>query len=214
MADTKKHWRDLVDVEDLDAHMFEVGQAAVNADLIKKMISQFPLQADSTLYVPGCGTGQMFDFLKPSDLGKLNFIFSDYKPEFLEKLKNRLPSGTKFQTLLDDVEESELDQKADAALIVLLLEHVDWKRALDNILKVQPEKIFLIIQEQDATDSMINKNRQLRPSMKKFSEIAKTELVDRKELERYLNLYQFQLQAIFIETVPHTKRMVALVFNK
>jgi hypothetical protein len=214
MADTKKYWKEIVEPDDLDAHMLEVGQATINAQLIYKMFSEFPLKDGNTLYVPGCGTGQMFDFLKPSELGNVKFLFSDFKLEFLERLKQRISADLNARFIIDDVEESKVIEKVDAALIVLLLQHINWKRGLGNILATQPSKIFLIIQEQDATDGEINQTRVLRPSIKKFSEVAKSELVDRTELEKYLKGQGYSKKWMRVEAVPNTKRMVSLVFTR
>lgn len=214
MADTKKHWQELVEPDDYDAHMIEAGQASVNAMLVKEMFSRFPLAAGSTVYVPGCGTGQLFDFLKPDALGSFRYIFADIKPEFLERLKNRISSGLNYKIIQDDVELSAVTEKADAALVVLLLQHIDWRVGLKNILVTKPKWLFVIEQEQDAKDSEINKNRKLRPSMKKFSEAAKTELLDRGELEDFLKGAGYARRWLQAESVPYTKRMVAFVFEK
>jgi hypothetical protein len=214
MGDTKKHWKEIVEPDDLDIHMLEAGQAEVNAHLVKRMFSLYPLDVGSTLYVPGCGTGQMFDFITPSELGNLNYIFADIKPEFLKKLKTRLPNELDAKLLEDDIEQSGVKQKTDAALVVLLLQHIDWRRGLNNILATQPTKLFLIEQQQLAKDSEINKTRKLRPSMEKFVAVAKTELLNLLELENFLKQKGYQKQWTHTESVPHTKRMVGFIFSK
>lgn len=214
MADTKKYWKEIVEPDDLDLHMVEAGQAETNAKLVRKMFSLFPVGHGTTLYVPGCGTGQMFDFISPSELGELKYIFTDIKPEFLEKLRSRLPATLDAEIIVDDVEHSEIKQKTDAALVVLLLQHINWRKGLTNILGTLPERIFLIVQQQDLKDSEINKSRKLRPSMEKFAAIAKTELVNLDDMEFFLKQSQYQKKWSHTESVPHTKRMVALVFER
>jgi len=99
-------------------------------------------------------------------------------------------------------------------LVVLVLQHIDWRRALDNIFSTQPSRIYLIEQEQDATASEINQHRQLRPTIKKFSELAKTELVNRYYLETYMKGHDYVLAWVRTEKVPFRKRMFAMVFQK
>ncbi len=214
MANTKQFWKEIVKAEDYDAHMIEAGQAEVNARLIQKIFQEYPLSLGSLIYVPGCGTGQMFDFLKPQDLGNFKFIFSDIKREFIAELEKRIPEGTDCLIVLDDLEESKINQKVSAALIVLVLQHIDWKLALNNIVVTDPELIFLIEQEQDASDGEINQNRNLRPTMKAFSEKARTELIGRKLLEDELYNKGYRLAWLKIESVPFRKRMFAMVFRK
>jgi hypothetical protein len=48
--------------------------------------------------------------------------------------------------------------------------------------------------------------------MQRFSELAKTELVDKGALESFLNRKGYIKGMMQIAAVPHTKRMVAMVF--
>ena len=130
MADTKKYWVEIVEANDIDLHMIEAGQASVNASLVREMLSRYPLPAGSTLYIPGCGTGQIFDFMQISEFGKVRFLFADIKAAFLGKLRGRLLALTDCEIVLDDLEESTITQKSSAVLVVLVLQHVNWRLAL------------------------------------------------------------------------------------
>jgi hypothetical protein len=204
VADAKKYWKDIVEAEDYDAHMIEAGPGFYQC---------LPGQNNAE-HIPGCGTGQMFEFLRPMDIGNLKYIFSDIKPEFLKKLTARIPRGTNFRTVVDDLEQSSIHEKVEGVLIVLVLQHIGWQQALDNVVSTQPKRIYLIEQEQDATDKEINEYRQLRPTIKKFSDLAKTELINRQDLEVYMNAHGYKLVWQKTEPVPFKKRMFGIVFQR
>ena len=84
---------------------------------------------------------------------------------------------------------------------------VAWKKTLMDMIDNE-----LILS--DATDKEINLNRQLRPTIKKFSELAKTELISRFDLETHMKGHGYQLVWLKVEGVPFRKRMFAMVFQK
>ncbi len=54
-------WTNIITADDLDTHLIDIGQAKVNASIVAQMLTDFPLNNNATLLIPGCGTGQIFD---------------------------------------------------------------------------------------------------------------------------------------------------------
>ncbi len=121
----REGWTKIVTAEDIDYHMDEIGQAETNAHLVAEMFGEFPLDKWSRLLVPGCGTGQMFDYIRPADIGNLEFTFTDLNPRFLLKLRERIPRYMCTNYIIaDDIDKylSELLAMAsgsDSNLLVL-----------------------------------------------------------------------------------------------
>lgn len=212
MGKTKSSWQEVVTSEDLDAHMIEIGQVEANAYILTQLLQSHPPRA-GLIYVPGCGTGQIFDFVNLDLLKNYEFLFSDIKRDFLNKLENRLSSKLKFQAFTEDVEETSVHKKVEAILAILLLEHVDWRLALSHLLRTNPEYIFVIIQVHTLQSGVVNTNRQLRPSIKLFSETARPELVAPEDLVQFLASMGFQKVAESSKEVPDNKRMLGLCFK-
>jgi SAM-dependent methyltransferase len=210
---TKDAWRKIVTADDLDGHMLDIGQAEANAKILVQLLEENPIKKGK-VYVPGCGTGQVFDFIDPEVTDGLEFLFSDIKLEFLEKLKQRLSSKLNFRVFTEDIEESSLKEKAEAVIAILLFEHVDWQKALANILHTSPEYIFIIIQGQAPNAQMVNVSRQLRPSIKKFIENARPELVDPVTLETLLVSNGFRKKIELGRDVPDNKRMLGVCYQR
>ena len=85
----KDAWIHVVKPADLDSHMENVEQARANAMIVKEMFEEYPLPKYSKLLVHGCGTCQMFDYKKPSDI--VQFItFADISKKMLNTAENRL----------------------------------------------------------------------------------------------------------------------------
>ncbi len=214
MADTKEHWKNIVTPEDLDFHLRVVGQASVNASLVKKMLLLHPLASGSTIYVPGCGTGQMFDYFNPTEIGRFEWLFSDYNGDLALRVHERLSKEIEFQVFVDDIENTKFTDKVDGALIVLLLQHINWRKALRNISRNEPKYIYCIIQDEDIYPQQESTRAELRSSIKKFSEVAETELIKESDLTSLLGSLTYK--KVFQESVavPESKRMVSLVYLK
>jgi len=76
------------------------------------------------------------------------------------------------------------------------LEHIEWKNGIDSIIKFKPSNLYFIIQEQKDMDytHTINTTRKLKPSIKKFAEIAHPQLIIKEELVNYLKEKQYIFQ--------------------
>jgi SAM-dependent methyltransferase len=211
VADTRVGWKTVVTPDDLDAHMREIGQVQANGELISQMFNEVRLPRGSRIYVPGAGTGQLFGFVIGWE--KYDFLFTDLRSDFLSCIPKRMPQTTYFRTLVDDVENSNVDTFADVALVVLVLEHVDWKKALREILRARPRHFFIVIQRNEIAGSSVVAKRVLKPSIQRFAAVAKSELVDASALISELSSLGFKLASRSERSVPDRKTMIGLRFT-
>jgi len=209
-------WTKIVTSEDIDIHMSEIGQAETNAKLVLEMLTDFPLDSNSKLFIPGCGTGQMFDYIRPNQMGDYKFIFSDLNPNFLEKLKRRLSKypNVNYSLYIDDIESTKLSGSYGGVLSVLLLQHINWKEGIEKMVGFNPLKMYFIIQSQGNKDHPVSKERILRNSIAKFAEVANPTLVPIAGLIDYLERRNYQLCKTYKKVVPDDKIMNGLVFKK
>ncbi|NQV08370.1 class I SAM-dependent methyltransferase [Candidatus Woesearchaeota archaeon] len=212
----RKAWTEIITPEDLDDHLAEIEQAETNAHLIVEMFNDFSIESGPELLVPGCGTGQMFDYIEHTMIGDYNFTFTDLNPKYLEKLGGRLLKNGDmgYSILIDDIEDTKLSGIFDGILAVLLLQHIEWRKGINSMLGFNPSMIYLIIQEQENEDHVVTKERDLRPSIKKYAEIENPCLVPRQELTDYLRNRDYKLLKDYERQVPDQKSMIGLVFEK
>ena len=214
----RKGWLEIIGADDLDSHMAEIGQAEVNADIVKQMFEDYPLAVGSRLVVPGCGTCQMFDYMAPSDLrAGIELTLTDINPDYLAKAQERLLRrfpGTRYDVRVDDIEETRLEGKYGGILITLVLQHVNWRKALDSMMGLRPDKLYIIIQEQDATKYAVTKKKELADAWKRYAEIANPKLVPRAELIDYLVKNGYGSLGHHKRDVPDNKTMAGFVFEK
>jgi hypothetical protein len=212
----RKGWTEIITPDDLDGHMAEIGQAETNAKLILQMLREFPLTKGGKLFIPGCGTGQMFDYVKPDELGQYEYTFSDFNPSFLKRLEQRLSrfSGMRYRIVEDDIETTHVTGHYEGILTVLLLQHIEWHKGIESMLKLTPDRMYFIIQQQDMAKHAMTVERNLRPSIREFAKIANPHLVPRNELIEYLEKKDYMLLRSYDREVPDKKVMVGLVFEK
>lgn len=209
----RKGWTEIVTADDIDSHMDAIGQAQVNAYLVEEMLDEFPLGVGDSLFVPGCGTGQMFEYITPQEIGDYWFTFMDLNPSFLKKLEERLwNSEALFDTGVSDIEKGGFSYH-DGVLAVLLLQHVEWRKAVDSMMEFHPSRMYFIIQEQDG-ENPVTEGRELAHSIAEFAKIARGRLVPKAELTDYLAGKGYNLLKTYEEPVPDAKTMVGLVFEK
>ena len=212
----RKGWMEVIGVEDLDSHMAAIGQVQANAEIVKQMFEDYPLRNGAKLLIAGCGTGQLFDYLKPSDLGNLELTLTDINPPYLSATEQRLRKfgGVKYNLKIDDIEATNLQGHYDGILIVLVLQHVEYKKALASMLSLNPSRFYIIEQEQDTTQHAVAKGRKLTEAWKKYAEMANPQLIQRKELTGYLKEKGYVNIKVYEREVPDNKRMVGFVFEK
>lgn len=209
-------WTHVVKADELDIHLDAIGQAEVNAEIVEKMISDFPLPKGSKLLMPGCGTGQIFNYISHKVLSCHKLVFTDINRTFLDALSERL-SGTEiwnFSCHIDDLEGSVLSERFDGIIPVLVLEQLEWEKAIQTMVGFMPTFIYLIIQEQSSAAETIRVHQKLPDSMKRFSEMAEPRLVPRDDLIGHLSAENYRLNKVYEQQVPNNKVMAGLVFEK
>jgi SAM-dependent methyltransferase len=212
---TRLAWTTIVAPNELDAHMTETGQLEANAEVLNGLMREYNKLGPHMVYVPGCGTGQLFAALNHQSPLKDTYLFCDIREEFLQKLERRLSRDVKYSVRVDDIEASKVTEKYDAAVIVLVLEHVDWNLALTNVLKVLPEMIFIILQVNgDAEAGAVTKQRKLKPTIKKFAEVANPQLVSTAKLEAQMTDLGFKKIKELDKPVQDNKIMRGLCFAR
>ncbi len=211
MADTRVGWQEIVTPDDLEGHMLDIGQVKANAALIDQMLAG--LRAGTRIYVPGAGTGQIFDYMK-SKWSSFDYIFSDLRLDFLDRIARRMPAKVKFRLAIDDVEDSTASFTCDIALVVLVLEHVEWKKALREILKTRPREMMIVIQRNHEVGTRVVAKRKLRPSIAEFAKVATAELVEATDLIGEMKKLGFQPTWQAEREVPDSKAMQAIRFTR
>ena len=213
----RKGWMEIVSPEDYDAHMEEIGQAEANAFLVAKMFKDFPLNEGASLLVPGAGTGQMFDYITPFQIGLCSFTFSDISSRLLGRLEQRLLKmypRFRYKAVLDDIEDTRLKGPYDGILTVLLLQHIEWRKGIESMVGFNPKRMYFVIQQQENQSRAINMQRKLQPSIEEFARIANPHLVPKQELVDHLRDNNYGLLGSYEKQVPDEKTMVGLVFEK
>ena len=211
----REAWITIIRAEDYEAHMAAVGQAQANAKLVAEYLAAQSPGAGASLLFLGAGTGQMFDFVSPTVLLPYQTTFADINAAYLRRLDERLHEveGLRYATVLDDVEKPGLIPGFDTVLTVLLLEHVDWRKAVSTIGGLAGERTFVVIQENPATLTTAITPRGIPGTMKIFTEVHPT-LIPRIELITEFARHGFALNYLAEKTVAEGKRMLALGFAR
>ena len=212
----REAWTPIILAEDYEAHMAAVGQAQANAKLVAEYLAAQAPQEGASLLFLGAGTGQMFDIVQPTILLPYQTTFADINAAYLERLDERLRLvvGLRYATVVDDVEKTRLIPGFHTVLAVLLLEHVDWRKAASTIGSLASEQAFVIIQENPANlATAMTPSREITGSMKIFKEVHPA-LIPRGELVGEFASHGFALTYSAEKTVADDKKMLALGFAR
>jgi SAM-dependent methyltransferase len=204
-ASLREVWRSHITIEDYERHMAAVGQAQANASLLEEVFRDFAPRVGARILFAGAGTGQCFDYLPSNLLSRYRATFADINRQYLARLAERLRSSD-ISTVVDDIEDSRLAGPFDLAVAILVLEHVDWRRAVKALAR-QSARLFLVIQQNPAGATPVR----LEGSMVALSELH-PQLVDRDRLVEAVTSAGFQLQRTSERQVLDGKRMLALDF--
>ncbi|MFQ5406198.1 MAG: methyltransferase domain-containing protein [Candidatus Micrarchaeia archaeon] len=215
MVDEVFAWTNSIVPEDLDAHMASIGQVQANALITEKLFADYPLKPGSSLLVHACGTCQLFDFFDPSVLWSgLKVTLADVSLKLIDAAKKRLASlKLSFPIVRDDIENTSFQGDFNAVLLVLVLHHVNWKKSVENMIKLNPSVFYVIEQEQDGS-SAVNLKRELPESIRKYAEEYAPAPIKRKEITSFFEEKGFKLQHTEEQQVPDNKKMIGLVFTK
>lgn len=210
----KEAWLYVVEPNDLDTHMTNIRQAETNARIVKDFFEKYPLKEGSKLLIHGCGTCQMFDYITSSDMGEAEITFADISQKMLDKAKQRLMNfdgKLSYRILIDDIENTNIKEHYDAVILTLVLLHTDWRRSLENMIKLKPSSLYIIEQEQ-TSGSAVTKERTLPASIQRYAELAVPELIPLRELAEFLDKKGYKLVYTTERAVPDNKVMVGLIF--
>ena len=204
-APLREVWRDRITIEDYERHMAAVGQAQANASLLEDLFLQFAPRLGARILFAGAGTGQCFDYLPANLLGRYHATFADINPGYLARLAERL-AGTDIATVVDDIEATRLAGPFDLAIAVLVLEHVDWRRAVASLVR-QAARVFVVIQQNPATPPP----SRLEGTMTMLYESTPT-LPDPATLVAAFEAHGFAATRTSLREVPDEKRLLAFDF--
>jgi len=215
-GELRKAWQEIITAEDYDQHMATVGQAEANALLVRDLIVNSSLPPDGRILFAGAGTGQMFDFVDPEFLATWQVTFTDLNQGYLDKLQLRLSaSSVRFVCQVDDIENTSLRGPFDLIVLVLVLEHVKWQRALNQMVGLNTQS-FLIVTQQNPPEfsSGVTPGRTLPPSIELASKTAVSHLLDKAELVDFLQSLGFEPVKEDNRPVLDNKIMRGIVFKR
>ncbi|MFC1752575.1 class I SAM-dependent methyltransferase [Thermoproteota archaeon] len=206
----RRAWMDIIDPTELNMHIAETGQAETNAKLMELMLKEYPVK---DLLIPGCGNAQFADYVDP-DFG-CKLTLTDIRPEFLVNAFASLRGKVEgYSTGIDDIEDTKLKGPYGGIFITLVLQHVEWRKAIDSMLSLNPTNLYTIIQEQKDGRHPVTLTRKLLPSIREFSEMTSGLLVPRDGLVEHMNGCDYNLLKTYERPVPDDKVMTGLVFGK
>ena len=197
--------------------MTDIGQAQANADLVLRLLTEVRLSSGSCVLFAGAGPGQMFDYAATDVLRRLDITFTDINEEFLSRVADRARHAglTKFQTVLDDVESPHVPGPFDVTVLVLVLEHVNWKLALKALADL-PSRRFLIVTQRNPVglDTNVSPNRPLRGSLQEANQGEEPHLIDDEELRTEMGGLGYKLRNYEERSVLDAKTMCGYVFSR
>lgn len=204
-------WTEFVTPEDYEAHMAAVGQAQANAELVKVMLEKWPPDGRRLLFA-GAGTGQILDFTGPDFLEPYQVTFTDINAPFLDRIKDRLArTGCRdHHEIVDDLENTQLEAYYSGAVVVLVLEHIHWRKGIESLAKLQTGRCYIVIQENPPE---LSPARQPVGSMSIFLQVT-PKLVPAEDLIEAMCDQQYSLIGRESRTVADEKKMVGLVFER
>ena len=135
-------WRAGITAEDYERHMAGTGQPRANADLLAELFRERPPARGAAVLFAGAGTGQIFDDFPVEMLEPYRVTSTDINADFLRRLAARFPCAT----AVDDIECPTLTGPFELAIVILVLEHVDWRRAVGGLCGIA-RRVFVVIQQ-------------------------------------------------------------------
>ena len=144
----REAWRDRIRIEDYERHMAANGQAQANASLLEDLFLNYAPPLGAQILFAGAGAGQYFDYFPGKLLGRYRPTFADINPLYLRRLSGRI-AGVDYASIVDDIADSRLPGPFDLAIVILVLEHTDWRQAVDCLTR-QAARVFTVIQQNPA----------------------------------------------------------------
>lgn len=197
-------WKAGIAARDYEEHMAAVGQAQANASLVEEAFIRWP-PGPGWVAMAGVGSGQIFDYWDGAALRNHSTVFTDLSEVFLRELRRRRPGCA---VVADDIENSALAPVFMGVIVVLVLEHVDWRHVVQSLARICEGRCYIVIQENSRETPALK----LRGTMAVLRE-AGSVLVDRAELIEAMGDLGFGIVGETERVVPDSKRMRMLVFE-
>jgi hypothetical protein len=197
-------WRSFITAGDYERHMAATGQLQANGDLLAELFREHPPAPGAAVLFAGAGTGQIFDYFPTAALAQYRVTCSDINPAYLERLAARFSCDV----AIDDIQSPSLRGPFDLAIVILVLEHVDWRRAVAGMCGAAA-RVFVIVQENPEGLPA----RPLAGTMAVLQDLPPS-LVDRAELIAEFAGRGFDLARVSTRAVRDGKKMVALDFKR
>jgi hypothetical protein len=204
-ASLREVWRDHIRIEDYERHMAANGQAQANASLLEDLFLNYAPPLGAPVLFAGAGAGQYFDYSPSALLGRYRTTFADINPLYLSRLSERI-AGVDFATVVDDISESRLTGPFDLAIVILVLEHTDWRRAVACLAR-QAARVFTVIQQNPAAAA----HHRLQGTLALLEDVPPV-LVDPADLTAAFEEWGFRCHRTDSRGVAGGKTMLALDF--
>jgi hypothetical protein len=202
-------WAGHITADDYERHMASTGQPQANADLLGELFRDAPPALGARIWFAGAGTGQYFDYFLSATLGPYRPVFTDLNPRFLDRLATRcIAMRRPCQTLVDDIEAPSVEGPFDLAIVILVLEHVEWRVAVAELCRMAA-RVFAIVQENPAGLS----EPPLPGTVAALRDLPK-QLMNRGELIAEFDGRGFELARTTLRAVRDGKQMVGLDFRR
>jgi hypothetical protein len=147
----------------------------------------------------------MFEHCAPGLFTGYELFCSDINPAFLEKLRARC----ECRTVVDDIEDSRLEPGFSLIIAVLVLEHVEWRKALASLARLQPEHLLVVIQR-NPEGALPYRARS--GTMRLFGSEVEPNLLQSSALVEEFERVGFRLELQRERPVADGKAMVGLLF--
>ncbi len=201
----RQAWTQFIAAEDYEAHMAAIGQAQANASLVAELFAAAAPPTGSRVLIAGAGTGQMFDYCAAGLFRPYSLVCSDLNPAFLEKLRGRW----ECQTVVDDIEDSRLEPGFSLIIVVLVLEHVEWPKAVASLARLRPERVLVVIQR---NPEGALPHRERVGTMRLFGSEIQPNLIEASALIEEFERTGFRLRLQSERPVADVKTMLGLLF--
>jgi hypothetical protein len=193
-------WREDITAEDYERHMAATGQPQANAELLAELFRERPPARGASVWFAGAGTGQIFDDFPLEVLEPYCVTCTDINPTFLRRLAERFPC----ETAVDDIECPTLAGPFELAIVILVLEHVDWRRAVSGLCGIA-RRVFVVIQQ--------NPEGLVPQALGGTMSLVRGQLLREDELIAEFAQHGFQLGRTSARSVRDGKSMVAMEFE-
>lgn len=198
----REAWAGHIAPDDYERHMAATVQPRANAGLLAELFRDRPPAPGARILFAGAGTGQYFDYWAPAALAPYRPVFTDINPVYLARLAARFAG----ETHIDDIEAPRVAGPFDLAIVILVLEHVDWRRAAGALCRIAG-RVFTVTQQNPAGAIV----RSL-PGTLGILQDHPPRLIQRATLIEHFSRLGFTVMRSAIREVADGKKMVALDF--